>query len=110
MCELLAQPERYDGRTVLVNAVILFGDAGGIGDPERCARWESVCLLPGRMEPSVAQTTLVTKDMTMSGFEVTIGGTFHRRAPCQFNPTQPALSIDTYVTVRELPFAEQPSQ
>jgi hypothetical protein len=105
VCDLLAEPHRYDGTTVLVKGSFrretesegLLSDVDCPGQPPVCAA------LPTMRAPS----TYKDKLWRVGRMKVVMRGTFLQQASCVFDGIQPTLKLMTVESVAEASASEQ---
>ena len=97
LCDLIAEPDRYDGTTVLVKGTVRRGIEAaylaGAGCPE-----QRICLFLDEMR---AIPAFNDKLRTVERMDAVMRATFRHQAPCDFGGNQPTLEVQTVEGVSE---------
>lgn len=98
VCELLAEPDRYDGATVLVKGTLRRGIEAAYLAGAGCPEQPPICLFLDEMR---AIPAYIDKLWTVPQMDVVMRATLRHQAPCDFGSDQPRLDVQTVENVSE---------
>jgi hypothetical protein len=96
ICDLLAEPARFDGRTVLVRGTIRTGIEEALLAGVNCATQMTCLVFDDLEDPFVERSKL---NLMRERSEVVLRAKFLRTGPCVYGSKQPRLDVHTIESV-----------